>query len=284
MKRVIEGTQETVLFYVDDIKLSHANQEVLLNTVKDLVARYGKVKDLTITRGDVHEFLGMTQDFGEKQKLKVIMKDYVEEVIDEADEALMINQREKANIPAKTTLFNINAESPALNKKDADHYHRLTAKLLYLAPRAPSPSGFLDSRFLLMYSSPMSNTRRLGELFSNPMLPRENKGFNSDFGGGQCQLQCYVDSAHMLHHDFKGHKRGYTSFGVGPSQQNREKQRLNSCSSCETELIGTDDYLKQITWARNFMLEQGYNMQPTILYQDNESTITNQQRASKFIM
>ena len=136
MKRVIEGTQETVLFYVDDIKLSHVNEEVLLNTVKDLVARYGKVKVLTVTRGNVHEFLGVTFDFGEKQKLKVIMKDYVEEVIDEADEALTINQREQANTPAKTTLFNINAESPALNKKDADQYHRLTAKLLYLAPRA----------------------------------------------------------------------------------------------------------------------------------------------------
>ena len=136
MNREVEGTQETVLLYVDDIKLSHVNEEVLLNTVKDLVARYGKVKVLTVTRGNVHEFLGVTFDFGEKQKLKVIMKDYVEEVIDEADEALTINQREQANTPAKTTLFNINAESPALNKKDADQYHRLTAKLLYLVPRA----------------------------------------------------------------------------------------------------------------------------------------------------
>ena len=136
MNREVEGTQETVLLYVDDIKLSHVNEEVLLNTVKDLVARYGKIKVLTVTRGNVHEFLGVTFDFGEKQKLKVIMKDYVEEVIDEADEALTINQREQANTPAKTTLFNINAESPALNKKDADQYHRLTAKLLYLVPRA----------------------------------------------------------------------------------------------------------------------------------------------------
>ena len=102
MNREVEGTQETVLFYVDDIKLSHV-KEVLLNSIKDLVARCGKVKDLTVTRGNVHGFLGVTFDFGEKQKLKVIMKDYVEEVIDEADEALIINQREQANTPAETT-------------------------------------------------------------------------------------------------------------------------------------------------------------------------------------
>ena len=97
------------------------------------------------------------------------------------------------------------------------------------------------------------------------------------------QLQCYVDSAHMLHHDLKGHTGGYTTFGGGAFSTKSKKQRLNSSSSCETELIGTGDYLKQITWARNFMLEQGYNMQPTILYQDNESTIkliNNERRSS----
>jgi len=52
-----------------------------------------------------------------------------------------------------------------------------------------------------------------------------------------------------------------------------QKRRLNSCGSCETELIGTGEYLKHITWARNFMLAQGYNMKSTILYQDNELTI-----------
>jgi len=49
MNREVEGTQETVLFYVDDIKLSHVNEEVVLNTVKELIARYRKVRDLTVT-------------------------------------------------------------------------------------------------------------------------------------------------------------------------------------------------------------------------------------------
>ena len=87
------------------------------------------------------------------------------------------------------------------------------------------------------------------------------------------QLQCYVDSAHMLHHDLNGHTGSCTSFGVGTFSAKSKKQQLNSCSSCETELIGTGEYLKQITSARNFMLEQTYNMKPTLLYQDNESTI-----------
>jgi len=39
------------------------------------------------------------------------------------------------------------------------------------------------------------------------------------------------------------------------------------------DLIGASEYLKHITWARNFMLAQGYKMKATILYQDNESVI-----------
>jgi len=30
-----------------------------------------------------------------------------------------------------------------------------------------------------------------------------------------CQMHCYVDAAHMLHHDLKGHTGSYTSFGGG---------------------------------------------------------------------
>ena len=272
MNGVIEGTQETVLFYVDDIKLSHVNEEVLLKTVKDLIARYGKVKDLTVTRGNIHEFLGVTFDFSKEKKLKIIMQDYIKEVIDEADETLMVNRREQANTPAKTTLFNINAESPALNKEDADHYHRLTAKLLYLAPRARpdllTAVSFLCTRVQCPTQEDwmkLSRTLRYLEKTKDLILTLEVDDL--------CQMHCYVDAAHMLHHDLKGHTGGYTSFGRGAFLAKSKKQRLNSCSSCETELIGTGDYLKQITWARNFMLEQGYKMKPTMLYQDNESTI-----------
>ena len=66
------------------------------------------------------------------------MKDYVQEIIEEADVTLKTKQRDQTNTPAKATLFEVNSESPVhvLSKEDADHYHKLTANLLYLAPRA----------------------------------------------------------------------------------------------------------------------------------------------------
>ena len=138
------------------------------------------------------------------------MKDYIEEVIDEADETLMVNQRDQANTPAKATLFEINTESPPLNKADADHYHRLTAKLLYLAPRA-RPDLLTSVSFLCTrVKSPtqedwtkLSRTLRYLNKTKDLILTLEANNLQ--------QLKCYIDSAHMLHHDLRGHTGGYTS-------------------------------------------------------------------------
>jgi hypothetical protein len=51
------------------------------------------------------------------------------------------------------------------------------------------------------------------------------------------------------------------------------KQKNNTKSSTEAELVGVDDLLAYILWARYFLEEQGYKMQPSLLYQDNISAI-----------
>jgi len=163
----------------------------------------------------------VTFDFSEKQKLKVTMKDYAKDIIEEADTALMAKQRDQANTPAKATLFEINAESSPLNKADADHYHRLTAKLLYLAPRA-RPDLLTSVSFLCTrVKSPtredwtkLSRTLRYLEKTKDLIPTLEANNLH--------QLKCYVDSAHMLHHDLKGHKEVTPLLEVGPSQPSRK--------------------------------------------------------------
>ena len=51
------------------------------------------------------------------------------------------------------------------------------------------------------------------------------------------------------------------------------KQKLNSCSSTESELIGAGDASTFIFWTKLFMEAQGYGIKDNILYQDNKSTI-----------
>ena len=50
------------------------------------------------------------------------------------------------------------------------------------------------------------------------------------------------------------------------------KQKLNTKSSTEAELVGVDYASKMLLWMKNFMEEQGYKTEP-VLYQDNQSAM-----------
>ena len=48
---------------------------------------------------------------------------------------------------------------------------------------------------------------------------------------------------------------------------------MNTKSSTEAELVGLSDSTAQIIWTRNFLMEQGYEVDAATIYQDNMSTI-----------
>jgi hypothetical protein len=62
------------------LKISHENDEVIENVISTLSERYGKEAPLVMTRGKVHDYLGMRLDFSIKGKVKVIMKDYIQDI------------------------------------------------------------------------------------------------------------------------------------------------------------------------------------------------------------
>jgi hypothetical protein len=45
---------------VDDLKISHEDPDVVSQIIELFKGAYGKEAPLTITRGKVHEYLGMT--------------------------------------------------------------------------------------------------------------------------------------------------------------------------------------------------------------------------------
>jgi Reverse transcriptase (RNA-dependent DNA polymerase) len=54
--KIIEGTQCTIVWYVDDNKISHVNPSVVSNVISKIEERFGK---MTVTRGKEQSFLGM---------------------------------------------------------------------------------------------------------------------------------------------------------------------------------------------------------------------------------
>ena len=86
-------------------------------------------------------------------------------------------------------------------------------------------------------------------------------------------LVTWVDASYAPHKDMKSHTGGIISFGHGALHTRSSKQKLNTMSSTEAELVGVSDYLPYNIWMSNFLKEQGYNLKSNVLYQDNQSTI-----------
>jgi hypothetical protein len=88
-----------------------------------------------------------------------------------------------------------------------------------------------------------------------------------------CIMRTWVDASYAVHGDMKSHTGGVVSFGRGAVMSKSSKQRLNTKSSTEAELVGASGYLPYPIWAKYFLEAQGYTLNENIFYQDNQSTI-----------
>ena len=87
------------------------------------------------------------------------------------------------------------------------------------------------------------------------------------------EMDIYIDASHAVHPDMKGHTGGCTSTGTGVIHSRSSKQRINTKSSTESELVGASEYMPFAIWILYFLSEQGYSMKIKTLKQDNMSTI-----------
>ena len=86
-------------------------------------------------------------------------------------------------------------------------------------------------------------------------------------------LKWWVDASFAVHPNLRGHSGGGLSMGRGFPIVASTKQKLNTRSSTESEIVGADDFMPDICWTRYFMESQGYTVNDNILYQDNKSPI-----------
>ena len=84
-------------------------------------------------------------------------------------------------------------------------------------------------------------------------------------------IKWYVDASFAVHPDFRSQTRGTMTFRKGEVQSLSKKQKLNTRSSTEAELVGKDDVATQILWMKHFMEAQGYMIEENILHQDTRA-------------
>ena len=79
----INGQQCTFVWHVDDMKISHADSRVVDTIINILEQEFGKEAPLTICRGKIHDYLGMTLDFSIAGKVQIRMEEYITNMLTE---------------------------------------------------------------------------------------------------------------------------------------------------------------------------------------------------------
>ncbi len=173
---------------------------------------------------------------------------------------------------APDDLFVVNEDAEKLSDEGATAFHNLVAKTLYVSKRArPDVStaiAFLTTRVRAPDTDDWDKLCHLMEYLRGDcdrplILGADNDGL----------LMWYVDASFAVHPNMRGHTGGGLTLGRGFPITVSTKQKLNTRSSTESELVGVDDMMPIICWTRYFLLSQGYGIIENLLLQDNRSSI-----------
>jgi len=266
--KIIDGKQCTIIWHVDDLKISHVSAKVLEDVIAQLNERFGREVPLTVTHGPIHDYLGMTLDFSTSGSVRITMLDYISRLLSEMPD----DMDGTAATPAANDLFTVTSSTPKLDKTESEFFHSTVAKLLFLCKRARpdihTAVTFLTTRVAspdrLDYAKLRRCIRYLRGTADLPLTLRP------DPGG---VIQWWVDASFAVHPDMRSHTGAVLSLGGGAIVSMSTRQKLNTKSSTEAELVAVDDALPQIIWAKNFLTAQGFAVTDNVVFQDNQSTI-----------
>jgi hypothetical protein len=210
----------------------------------------------------------MVLDYSIPGKVTVDMTGYTMKTISDLPEYF----NGLAATPARNDLFSVDLKADDLTSNDADAFHTLVAKLLFLCLRARpdilTAVSFLCTRVAKPTVQDKGKLKRVIQYLRN--WPNLNLTLEAE---SLAVFKWWVDGSFAVHPDMRSHTGGMMSMGKGSIISMSTKQKLNTKSSTEAELVAVDDAMPRILWTRYFLLSQGYAVEPAILHQDNQSAI-----------
>lgn len=262
--KMVNGSQLTVLWYVNDLKISHVDENVAKDTKKQLEDHFGT---LTVTSGSEHTYVGMKVDI-KNNKVHIHNIEYIKECFELFGEEIGAS----AKTPGKGHLFEINPNGKSLSQKQHRIFHSCVAKLLFIAKRGRPDMltviSFLTTRVIKPDTDDWGKLHRVLQYLKGTLDFKLTLGVES-----MTVLKTWIDASYAPHHDIRSHTGGCSSFGTGVVMSKSSKQKSNSKSSTETEVIGVSDLLPYNLCTIYFLRSQGYEVVSNTIFQDNQSAM-----------
>jgi hypothetical protein len=214
--KMIEGDQMTICFHEDDCKLSHRKTKVMDSMIEYLRQEYeGIFEDrsgaMTVRRGKIHKYLGMTLDYNVRGQVKITMFDYVDEILTAFNKAEPKGGGTNTSA-APGSLFKVDENCEKLKQDKAVKFHNLVANTLYSTKRARQDTCTAIAFLTMRVRAPdKDDWNKLVNLM------RYIRGTNtmplilSDNGSGI--LKWWVDASFAVHPNMRGQSGGGLSLG-----------------------------------------------------------------------
>ena len=225
----------------------------------------GAFKKLTVKDGDQIEFVSLEID-QRGGNLAISMDKYIRSLLDEWGGS------GTNAAPAEPGLLKQDTASALLDEGRKGVFHRLVARLLYLAKRI-APDILLSVSVLAgrVQAPTVQDWDRLDRVFR--YLNGSSKRVVQFWRGGKVSVTCFIDAAFACHDDMRS-RTGCVLFCCGIFIGAwTSKQDLNTKSSTEAEIVGLTDECGWAVWAQNWLEDQGYPREAPVIYQDNTSVV-----------
>ena len=198
------------------------------------------------------------------------MKGCVPSTLKEFEEVQKIGTASSVAWTEKIFMIDDNSKSPPEDK--AEQFHTFTAKSPFVCKRARpdiQPAvAFACTRVQMPTEQDWHKLLRMMKFLKHTKdvvltLSADNPGF----------LNWHSDAAFAVHQDHKSHTGGTLTMGEGSICFAIKKQKLNTRSLTEAELVAVNDGMGSMLWTKLFSEAQEHEVDANVLHQDNQSAI-----------
>jgi hypothetical protein len=263
MRLIVDGVVNLILIYVDDL-LVFATKDIVDLILKTLTDKFTW---LTVEQDQKQfSYLGMQLILSE-QSIVIDMQYYLQQILNN------ISNLGRKAIPGGRETFQVTVDSESLNKEDAEWYHTITAKLLYLAKRARPDILTVVSFLCTRVTKPTVEDKKklmhvLGYLHttrSKVLTIAKRKG---------SRLEMYVDAAYGLHEKGESHSGTIVLFGGVVVYVSSKKQKCIAKSPTDAEVVALSDNIDLIDLFHEFAeFISNENVPIPMIYEDCKACI-----------
>ena len=180
------------------------------------------------------------------------------------------NIKTSATTPATNYIFKVNNQCNKLSKEKSEVFHTYVAKGLFLCKRARPDIQLAIAFLCTRVKQPDEDDWKKLIRMLNYLNGTKNLYLTLEMDEAKI-IKWYTDASFAIHQDYRSHTGATMTFGKGGIINISTKQKINTKSSTEAELVAVDDISGHLIWTNYFLQHQGYKFDTT-LFQDNKST------------